>query len=161
MEDRAAIRKLLLRSRREADAHMEAIRTADPLTYDLLHEELYRYILVKFLLTDEDRPENDVGICLSTEQAPVYAARYIAGGYRAQYDFRIIYRVLPSDDGDMLDAVEALTDVCAWCETTAPPDLGDAVNEKITRTSDVAVLAVYEDGTSDYGASLSLTWEVF
>lgn len=109
----------------------------------------------------EDLPENDVGICLSTEQAPVYAARYIAGGYRAQYDFRIIYRVLPSDDGDMLDAVEALTDICAWCETTAPPDLGDAVNEKITRTSDVAVLAVYEDGTSDYSASLSLTWEVF
>ncbi len=59
MEDRAAIRKLLLRSRREADAHMETIRSADPLTYDLLHEELYRYILVKFLLTDEDRPEND------------------------------------------------------------------------------------------------------
>ena len=109
----------------------------------------------------EDLPENDVGICLSTEQAPVYAARYIAGGYRAQYDFRIIYRVLPSDDGDMLDAVEALTDVCAWCETAAPPDLDNAVNEKITRTSDVAVLAVYEDGTSDYGASLSLTWEVF
>lgn len=109
----------------------------------------------------EDLPENDVGICLSTEQAPVYADRYIAGGYRAQYDFRIIYRVLPSDDGDMLDAVEALTDVCAWCETTTPPDLGDAVNEKITRTSDVAVLAVYEDGTNDYGASLTLTWEVF
>ncbi len=109
----------------------------------------------------EDLPENDVGICLSTAQAPVYAARYIAGGYRAQYDFRIIYRVLPSDDGDMLDAVEALTDVCAWCETTTPPDLDNAVNEKITRTSDVAVLAVYEDGTSDYGASLSLTWEVF
>jgi len=109
----------------------------------------------------EDLPENDVGICLSTEQAPVYAARYIAGGYRAQYDFRIIYRVLPSDDGDMLNAVEDLTDICAWCETTAPPNLDNAVNEKITRTSDVAVLAVYEDGTSDYGASLTLTWEVF
>lgn len=109
----------------------------------------------------EDLPENDVGICLSTEQAPVYAARYIAGGYRAQYDFRIIYRVLPSDDGDMLDAVEALTDVCAWCEMTAPPDLSGAINEKISRTSDVAVLGVYEDGTSDYSASLTFTWEVF
>lgn len=59
MDDRAAIRKLLLRSRREADAHMQAIRTADPLTYEMLHEELYRYILVKFLLTDGDRPAND------------------------------------------------------------------------------------------------------
>ena len=112
-------------------------------------------------LTFEDLPENDVGICLSTEQAPAYAARYITGGYRAQYDFRVIYRVLPSDDGDMLAAVEALTDVCAWCETTAPPDLEDAINEKITRTSDVAVIAVDEDGTNDYSASLTLTWEVF
>ena len=38
---------------------MRAIRTADPLTYEILHEELYRYILVKFLLTDADRPAND------------------------------------------------------------------------------------------------------
>ena len=59
MKDRAAIRDLLLRSRREAEAHMNVIRSADPLTYEMLHEELYQFILVKFLLTDEDRPEND------------------------------------------------------------------------------------------------------
>lgn len=105
--------------------------------------------------------ENDAGLCFSTEQAAVYAARYIGGGYRAEYRFRVIYRVLPSDDGDQMDAVEALTAICGWCETAAPPELADAVNEKITRESDAAVLAVYEDGCTDYGASLMLTWEVF
>ena len=61
----------------------------------------------------------------------------------------------------MLDAVEALTDICAWCETAAPPTLDGAVNAKIRRTSDVAVMAVYEDGSTDYSASLTFTWEVF
>lgn len=112
-------------------------------------------------VTFEDLAENGVGLCFSTEQAAVYAARYIAGGYRAEYRFRVIYRVLPSDDGDQMDAVELLTAICAWCETAAPPDIGGAVNEKITRMSDAAVLSVYEDGCTDYGASLMLTWEVF
>lgn len=109
----------------------------------------------------EDLAENDTGICFSTEQAAVYATRYIGGGYRAEYRFRVIYRVLPSDDGDQLNAVEALTSICAWCETAAPPTISGAVNIKITRTSDVAVLSVYEDGCTDYGASLMLSWEVF
>lgn len=109
----------------------------------------------------EDLAENKPGLCFSTEQAAVYAARYIGGGYRAEYRFRVIYRVLPSDDGDQMDAVELLTAICAWCETAAPPELADAVNEKITRESDAAVLAVWEDGCTDYGASLMLTWEVF
>lgn len=112
-------------------------------------------------VTFEDLAENDVGLCFSTEQAAVYAARYIAGGYRAEYRFRVIYRVLPSDDGDQMAAVELLTAICAWCETAAPPDIGGAVNEKITRTSDAAVLNVDEDGCTDYAASLMLTWEVF
>lgn len=109
----------------------------------------------------EDLAENEPGLCFSTEQAAVYADRYITGGYRAEYRFRVIYRVLPSDDGDQMDAVELLTAICAWCETAASPDISNAVNEKITRQSDAAVLAVYEDGCTDYGASLTLTWEVF
>lgn len=119
-------------------------------------DELSQGLSVSF----EDLEENGVGLCFSTEQAALYAARYIGGGYRAEYRFRVIYRVLPSDDGDQMDAVELLTAICAWCETAAPPDIGGAVNEKITRTSDAAVLAVYEDGCTDYGASLMLTWEV-
>ena len=111
--------------------------------------------------TFENLPENAVGICFATVQAPIYAARYVIGGFRAQYQFQIIYRVLPSDDSDMLDAVEKLTDICSWCETAAPPVIEGAVNIKIKRTSDVAIIAAYEDGTNDYSASFSLIWEVF
>lgn len=108
----------------------------------------------------EDLPENDTGICFTTVQAPLYAARYITGGYKGQYQFNIIYRVLPSDDGDMMDAVDELMSLSDWCHEN-PPTITNAVNVKVERTSNAAVLAVYEDGSADYSTSLTLTWEEF
>ena len=59
MTDRAAIRRLLLRSRQAADGHMNAIREAEPLTYALVRWEITQYVLDKFLLTGEDLAETD------------------------------------------------------------------------------------------------------
>ena len=112
-------------------------------------------------LTYEDLRENETCICVAMMQAPAYVIRYIMGGYKAEYRFRVIYRVQPTDDGDMLDAVEALSAIGGWCETAAPPDLDGAVNEHVERTSDATILAAYEDGSNDYSIDLTLTWEVF
>lgn len=57
--ERKKIREFLLRSHKEADRHMQAILTADPLEEEFFHQELSRFILAKYLLTEEDRPEND------------------------------------------------------------------------------------------------------
>ncbi len=119
------------------------------------------YLPTGVAVSFEDLPPNDPGICLSTVQSPAYAARYILGGYRAEYRFRVIYRILPSDSGDMLDAVELLGNLAAWCEDTIPPEITGAVNVKINRTSDATILVAYDDGSSDYAVSLSMTWEVF
>lgn len=116
---------------------------------------------LRMTVSFEDLPENNTGLCFATVQAPAYAARYITGGYRAEYRFRVIYRVLPSDDADMLDAVETLTAIGSWCETAAPPSIAGAVNEHVSRQNDAAILAAYEDGSSDYGIELTLSWEVF
>lgn len=59
MQDRISIRRMLLRSRKEAQLHMDAICQAELLTFDVLDRELRQYILVKFLLTEADVPEND------------------------------------------------------------------------------------------------------
>lgn len=109
----------------------------------------------------EDLEENEASICFTTLQAPAYVARYILGGYKAEYRFRIIYRVLPSDDGDMLDAVEALTAIAAWCESTEPPELDGASSVRIVQTTDVTIFAAYEDGSNDYYVDLNLEWEAF
>lgn len=112
-------------------------------------------------VTFEDLPANEVGICIATNQSPKYLAKYILGGYRAQYEFSVILRVLPSGDGDMLDAVEALARVAAWAAKEPAPVITGAVNVQIKQTSDVAVQNVYEDMTADYAVTMSLTWEVF
>lgn len=111
-------------------------------------------------VTFESLPENARGLCFSTDQAPIYVARYILGGYKAQYQFRLIYRVLPSDDSDILDAVEVLTKISAWCAEASPPTIENAATVKVSRTSDAAILAAYEDGCNDYGTTLTMTWEV-
>jgi len=45
---------LILQSKSQAAAHMNSIKSAQPLTYDLLNRELRGYIKAKFHLTDED-----------------------------------------------------------------------------------------------------------
>ena len=109
----------------------------------------------------EDLQANETGLCFATMQTPFYTAKYILGGYAAEFKFRLIYRVLPTDDADMLDAVEALTEIGGWCETATQPELPGAVNVHTQRTTDAAILAVYEDGTNDYSIDLTLSWEVF
>lgn len=56
MSNRTEIQKRLLRSRREADGHMNVICETVPLNYDILQEQLRQYVLTKFLLTEEDAP---------------------------------------------------------------------------------------------------------
>lgn len=58
MTSRSEIRKLLLRARKLADVYISAIREARPLRYEFFHEQLYQYVLTKFLLTDANRPKD-------------------------------------------------------------------------------------------------------
>lgn len=113
-------------------------------------------------LSFEDLPEDGPGLTVNSSQGAFYARRYITGGYEARYDWRLIYRVQPLDGDEALAAIHDLNTVAAWCEQAAVlPVIAGATIRKIERTSDVAVTAVYEDGTRDYAVSLSITWEVF
>ena len=108
----------------------------------------------------EDLDADAAGFAMATVQSPAYAARYIQGGYRGEYRFRVISRVLPSDDGDMLDAVEQLTGIASWAETAAPPTLTGANSTRVRRNTDAAVIAAYDDGCTDYAVDLTFIWEV-
>ena len=52
MENRSEIRRRLLRARKAAKTHMDAICGTSPLTYPLLKQELRQFILAKFLLDE-------------------------------------------------------------------------------------------------------------
>ena len=68
MESRSEIRRRLLRARKTAKTHMDAICSADPLTYPLLKQELRQFILAKFLLDEDGSPE-DVGFDRLVEES--------------------------------------------------------------------------------------------
>lgn len=110
----------------------------------------------------ESLPDDGPGLCLSTIQAANRLKSYIAGGYVAQYQFNLIYRIQPSDSEDQLAAVELLNKMGAWAEQnqTGPALPEGAYFRKIVRTNNAAILAVYEDGTRDYQIALTMTWEV-
>jgi len=104
----------------------------------------------------EDLPENDFGYTFSTRQGAQYLKKYIGGGYLAQYQFYLIVRVLPSTDEDSIDAIELLNKMADWCVTHVPSSMPTA---KIERTTDAAVLSVFEDGVKDYNITMNITWE--
>ena len=54
MDGRERIREAMIASRTAAASHIEAIRTAPELSYELVHREIKGYILAKFHLKDRD-----------------------------------------------------------------------------------------------------------
>lgn len=110
----------------------------------------------------ENLPADDVGLCVSTIQSAHKLKQYIVGGYLAQYQFNLIYRLQPSTDDEQLAAVELLNQIGAWAEQTEPkPVISDAATVlSVSQETNAALQAVYEDGTKDYQISMNMKWEV-
>ena len=106
-------------------------------------------------------PDDGTGLSLSAIQAAVKTRQYIFGGYEAQYQFALIYRSQPGDNDTRLEAVEMLNELGAWAERNAGSLLLDQARVKtLRRTSNAALLAVYEDGSRDHQILMNLTYEV-
>lgn len=126
--------------------------------------------LLAWLNTAPNKPErinfefladDGTGLSLSAIQTAVKTRQYIGGGYEAQYQFSIIYRSQPGDNDSRLRAVEVLNDLGDWAEkNTGSLLLENARVRRLARTSNAALLAVYDDGTRDHQILMNLTYEV-
>ena len=126
--------------------------------------------LLSWLNTNPDKPQrinfeflpNDgTGLSLSAIQAAVKTRQYIFGGYEAQYQFALVYRSQSGDNDTRLEAVEMLNELGAWAERNVGSLLLDNARVKtLRRTSNAALLAVYEDGSRDHQILMNLTYEV-
>lgn len=106
-------------------------------------------------------PSDSPGMMLSTIQAAFKTREYILGGYEAEYQFKIVYRVQPSDNDSRLAADEVLNVIGAWAENNVEkPNLKSAAVRSVKRTSNASLLAVYEDGSRDHQILMTLTYEV-
>ena len=141
-----------------------------PLTVVSADEREVSRTLLAWLNTNPDKPQrinfeflpdDGTGLSLSAIQAAVKTRQYIFGGYEAQYQFALIYRSQPGDNDTRLEAVEMLNELGAWAERNAGSLLLDRARVKtLRRTSNAALLAVYEDGSRDHQILMNLTYEV-
>lgn len=117
-------------------------------------------IRYEFLDIDE-KTGDETAMALSTIQGTYITQRYILGGYQAEYQFKIIYRIKPGNSNDKrLQADEMLNRFGDW-SMTQKPDLGEGINAlRVEPTTQSSKFAEYEDGYEDYQILMRLTYEV-
>lgn len=107
-------------------------------------------------------PDGAPSMALSTIQAAYRVRQYITGGYLAQYQFKVIYRVQPTTNNDRLKADELLDGLGDWVSTNPDkPALGAGIRcKKIETTARSSFFARYENGDEDHQILLNMTYEV-
>ena len=103
----------------------------------------------------------ETAMALSTIQGTYITKQYILGGYQAEYQFKLIYRIKPGNSNDRrLEADELLNHFGDWARKNLP-DLGDGVRAlKVEPTTQSSKFASYEGGIEDYQILMKLTYEV-
>lgn len=119
------------------------------------------YIIKYEFLSIDDVTGDETAMALSTIQGTYITRRYILGGYQAEYQFKLIYRIKPGDSNDKrLEADELLNHFGDWARKNIP-DLGEEIRAlRVEPTTQSSKFAAYEDGYEDYQILMKLTYEV-
>lgn len=112
--------------------------------------------LIAYEFLDTDKPS----VALSTIQGAYKTKQYITGGYVAQYQFKVIYRVQAASNNDRLNADETLNAMGDWMADRAnAPDIGFRVL-RVVCDSRSSLFAAYENGDEDHQILMTMTYEV-
>lgn len=107
--------------------------------------------------------DNVPGMALSTIQAPYITKRYILGGYQAEYQFKVIYRIIPGtvpSPDRRLKADELLDRLGDWARR-GKPDLGEGIRPlRVEAATRASKFAEYENGDEDHQILMKMTYEV-
>lgn len=104
---------------------------------------------------------DSASMALSVIQGAYITRKYIIGGHEAEYQFKIIARIIPGNSNDKrLKADAVLNRFGDWAMQNYP-SLGDGIIvQSIEVSSRAAVFARYEDGTEDHQILMKMTYEV-
>lgn len=114
------------------------------------------------LINYEYLKDGEPSMALSTIQAAYKTRKYITGGYQAQYQFKVIYRLQPSTNNDRLKADELLSGLGDWANTREDlPILGEGIRcLKVEATTRSSLFARYENGDEDHQILMNMNYEV-
>ena len=112
------------------------------------------------LIRFEFLPADTTAMAMSTIQAAYILQKYILGGYKAEYQFKLIYRIKPGNSNDKRLKADELLDALGDWTIGQRPDIGEGKTvvsvEPTTRSS---LFAVYENGDEDHQILMKLTYE--
>lgn len=133
--------------------------------------EIDRNVLI-WLNTYQDRPVatittesqlgiNEPGMAVSSITNAYISKSYILGGYQAEYQFTLIYRIKPGNSmNKSLQANEILNKIGDWARRNKP-NLGQGIRvRKVEPISIAETYAQYEDGDEDHHIPIKITYEV-
>lgn len=113
------------------------------------------------LIRFEFLPADTTAMAMSTIQAAYILQKYILGGYKAEYQFKLIYRIKPGNSNDKRLKADELLDALGDWTIGQRPNIGEGKTvvsvEPTTRSS---LFAVYENGDEDHQILMKLTYEV-
>ena len=101
------------------------------------------------------------GLCLAVVQSAYKTRQYINGGYQAQFQFQIVYRLIADDFNGRLDADEVLNEIGEWMENNTPAPPEGISRWKIKRDTASAIMARYDNNAEDHSISMTINYEVF
>lgn len=113
------------------------------------------------LINYEYMPVDAVGMALSTIQGTYIIERNIIGGYLAEYQFKIIYRVKPGKTPDArLKADELLDRLGDWM-SGQKPDIGEELLvEELEQATRSSLFAELNGGWEDHQIFIRMTYQV-
>lgn len=101
------------------------------------------------------------GLAFGTIQAAyIVNGPWIMGGYRAQYQFEILYRVIASNADERIAADEFLNTLAAWMVKHVPAPPSGVNWWKANRDTGAALLTPYDNGSEDHTIQMTLIYEV-
>lgn len=111
--------------------------------------------VIGFEALADDKP----GMALSTIQGAYLTKRYLRGGYRAVYQYKVIYRVQPSTTGGRLKGDETLDALADWCISSPLPVIGAGRQPiEMACNARASLFARYENGDEDHQIIMTLTY---
>lgn len=115
------------------------------------------------LIEFEDLEAGKPSMALSTIQGAYKIKTYIYGGYLAQYQFKIVYRVQPSSNNDRLAADEVLNNLGDWLSSSGDlPEIGNSKKVvQVVFDARSSVFGAYDNGDEDHQILMTMTYEVF
>lgn len=111
--------------------------------------------------TESQLGANEPGMAVSSITNAYVNRAYITGGYQAEYQFTLIYRIKPGKSMDKsLQANELLNRIGDWARWNIP-NLGEKIHViKVEPISISETYALYEDGDEDHHIPIKITYEV-